>query len=116
MNVDLCRLNGLVPQPEGDHRLIDSMLEQLHCRAVPQDMRADALGGQRWAPYCRGEHVPPDKVLERVAAQPVPTHRREQRLIGVTAPLLEPLFEQLGGVAAKRGAALLAAFAVAPDM
>ena len=83
------------------------------CRS---DVRADALGVQRWARCRRGERMPADQVLERVAAQPAAAHGREQRLIVVAAPFLEPLLQQLGGVAAKRCAALLAALAVASDV
>jgi len=32
--IDLRGLDGFMPEPEGDHRLIDAMVQQLHGRAV----------------------------------------------------------------------------------
>ena len=46
MEIDLGRLHRLVSQPQGDHGLIDAMLQQLHGGAVPQDVRAHRFGQQ----------------------------------------------------------------------
>ena len=57
-----------------------------------------------------------DEVFERVTAQPVAAHRREQRMIVAAAPFPQPLLQQLDGVAPERRAPFLAALAVASDM
>ena len=42
VQVDLCRVHRLVPEPEGDHGRVHAGGEQLHGGAVPQDVRRDA--------------------------------------------------------------------------
>ena len=46
MYVDLRRFDAFMPKPERDDRLIDSMMQQFHRRAVPENMRADAFSYQ----------------------------------------------------------------------
>jgi hypothetical protein len=48
MDVDLRRLDGFVTEPEGDDRLVDAVLQQLHRRTVPKDVGTDALARERW--------------------------------------------------------------------
>ncbi len=55
MEVDLGGLDGFVSQSEGDHRLIDPVLQQLHRRAVPEDVRADPHRRLRHARSQRGK-------------------------------------------------------------
>ena len=43
MEIHLCGLHGFVPEPQGDHGPIDTMMEQLHRRTVSKHMRRDAL-------------------------------------------------------------------------
>jgi hypothetical protein len=43
MDVDLRCLDGFAAEPEGDQCLAYPLLQQLHRRAVPEDVRADAL-------------------------------------------------------------------------
>ena len=50
MNVDLRRFDGFVAQPEGDYRLIDAVLQQLHRRAVPEDVLSSSDARN---PVCR---------------------------------------------------------------
>ena len=39
MHVDLRGLDGFVPEPKRDHRLIDTVIKQFHCRAVSENMQ-----------------------------------------------------------------------------
>ena len=98
MDVDLRGLYGLVPKPEGDHRLIDAVMQQLHRSAVPQDMRRDALADQGRACSRRGEAVLAHQMLQRIAAQPISPDRGEER-IGIVVPLAYPDLQQLRRVA-----------------
>ena len=43
MDINLCRLHGFVTEPEGDDRLIDAVLQELHRSAVPEDVGTDAF-------------------------------------------------------------------------
>lgn len=100
MDIDLCRFDGFVAEPECDHRLVDAMLQQLHRRAVPEDVGTDTLVGERRAGDRRDLGMLMDEMFERVTAQPVTADRREERIVRGPAPLLEPAFQQMGGVAA----------------
>src|SRR5438477_3310443 len=115
MDVDLRGLYGLVPKPEGDHRLIDAVMQQLHRSAVPQDMRRDALADQGRACSRRGQAVLAHQMLQRIAAQPISPNRGEER-IGIVVPLAYPGLQQLRRVAPKRCAPLFPALADATDM
>src|SRR5271166_7205327 len=85
-------------EPEGNHRLVDAMMEQVHRGAVAKRMwrdplRSDARAGAR----CR-EAVLADQMFERIAAQPLALDRREQRPV-VVRTVADPCREQLGRVA-----------------
>jgi hypothetical protein len=44
VEVDLCRLEVLVAEPECDHRCVDVGVQQLHCGGVPEDVCRDPFG------------------------------------------------------------------------
>ena len=115
MDVDLGGLHGLMSEPEGDHRLIDAVMEQVHRGAVPKRVRRDPLGADARARARSGQAVLADQMFERIAAQMLAADRREQRP-DVVAAVADPRCEQLGRVAAQRRAALLPSLAHAADM
>ena len=45
VHVNLGSLDGLVPEPNCDHRSIDAGLQQFHGHGVPKDMGGDSLLG-----------------------------------------------------------------------
>jgi antirestriction protein ArdC len=115
VDVDLGGRDRLVSEPEGDYRLVDAMMEQVHRGAVAKRMWRDPLRSDaRASARCR-EAVLADQMFERIAAQPFPPHRREQRPV-VVRTVADPCRKQLGRVATERRAALLPALAHAADM
>lgn len=115
MDVNLGGLDVFVTKPERDHRLIDTVVEQFHRRAVAKRMRCDPLGAEaRACARCR-QAMLAYQMFERVAAQPLAPDRWEQRpaLILVVA---DPGRQQLSRFAAKRGGALLTALTHTADV
>src|SRR3546814_4870263 len=49
MDIDLRRLDGFMPEPKSNDRLIDAMVKQFHSGAVAQGMRGHPLAGEAWA-------------------------------------------------------------------
>src|SRR5664280_257400 len=46
LQVNLCRLDRLVPEPERDDRLLDASLQQVHRRCVPKHVRRNGFALQ----------------------------------------------------------------------
>jgi hypothetical protein len=89
-------------EPERDDRLIDAVLKQLHGGAVPQHMRTYPLVDERGTRCRSSDTMFADQMLQRVTAHLIATDRREQWGRPRARLILHPLFEQLGGIAAKR--------------
>ena len=68
MDIDLRRLDGCVTEPKRDDRLIDTALQQLHCRAMSEHVGTDAFASERWTGASGILTVLADEMLERVAA------------------------------------------------
>ncbi len=46
VDIDLSGLHGFMPEPEGDYRLVDAMVQQFHRSAVAQRVWRDSLAGE----------------------------------------------------------------------
>ena len=46
VKIDLCSIDRLVAEPEGDHRSVDPSVEQPHCGRVAQYVCRDLLGAK----------------------------------------------------------------------
>jgi len=108
VDVDLGGRDRLVSEPEGDHCLIDAMIEQVHRGAVAERMWRDSLRSEAWAGARRRQAVLAHQMFERIAAQVLAPDRREQWPAGVRT-VADPCREQLRRVAAERRAAFLPA-------
>src|SRR5207237_7346474 len=69
VQIDLRRLDRLVTQPQGNHRSIDAGLQQLHGRAMAQDVRSHALAGKGGTRCSRRRQMFAQKVLDTVSTQ-----------------------------------------------
>ena len=102
------RLDVLVAQPHGDHREIDSRLEEVHRRRVPDRMRREVELAERGI-FLRGEVENGPQTLIDPGAGHVPTSGvRKQRSVAHCRNLLEPVTEEADRLAPKRDRALFA--------
>ena len=113
VEVHLSRLRGLVPEPERDDRAVDAMLEEVHRCAVAEDVRRHPLTGERWARLACGGDVLGQDVSDAIAAERATSRAGKQGFGGSRAALTQPTAQNIRGVPAKRGAALLTTLAPA---
>jgi DNA invertase Pin-like site-specific DNA recombinase len=78
LDVLVRRLRALVPQPERDHRDINSRLQQVHRRRVAQGVGGDPPAPQRRAVRGRPLHCLPESVLHARAGERAAVGVREQ--------------------------------------
>ena len=83
---------------------------------MPERVRGDVLGGDRGAGPGRGFGVDGDEPGDCVAAEPGAAAGGEQRVFGLPSPFPYPRSQDLRGVRGQRGAAFLAALAVAAQV
>src|SRR4029079_16354862 len=108
----VARSMALVAEPEGDHGDVDTAVEQLHGRGVPQDMRGEVLVVQRLAALGRGGGVFGEQPGDRVGAQWSGSASREHRIGWAAVVFAEPVGERGDGVGGQRGRAVFASLAV----
>ena len=72
MKVDLRGFDRFMTEPQRNHRAIDARLQELHCRTMPQNVRRDPLGRQRWAVHAGDTHMLGQERLDTVSAEPAP--------------------------------------------
>ena len=58
VQIDLGGLDGLMPEPQRDHRNINARLEEFHRRTVPKDMWRDPLAAKRRTSLRRCRYMP----------------------------------------------------------
>ena len=116
MQVDLGGLDAFVAEPERDHGDVDTAVEQLHGRGVPQDMWGEVLVVQRRAAPGRGGGVFGEQPGDRVGAQWSASTGREHRIGWAAVVFAEPGGERGDGVGGKRGRAVFASLAVATNV
>ena len=103
-------------EPDGDHRAIDTSLEQLHCRSVSQDVRRHTLGCERWAFALCNCDLSGNQMLEGVGAQPASGAVRKEEALLCAVLFAGPCFEHCNCRFGERRAAFLPAFPLAADM
>ena len=113
VQVDLGGLDGFVPKPQGDDGLVDAMVEQLHRRAVPEDMRTDPFLTQRGTRLCRRVRMLLDETLQGIPTQFGASGRGKERIIFAAGPFLEPHGEYLEAGGAQGSATLFGSLALA---
>ncbi len=84
MEIHLCRLHGLVPQPERDHGAIHTMVKKVHGCGVATDMRGDSLPFERRATPRGQMGVFCEKTLDRIAAESATANAGKDRIFGLT--------------------------------
>jgi len=105
-----------VPQPQGDDGAIDTGLEELPGRAVPENVRRDTLllqGGQLLA---GDRHAFADEILDGIGAEAAAVDAWEKGLGTAPARFPQPLFQHGDCGGGQRRAPFLASFAEATDM
>jgi len=70
MQIDLSSFHRLMPEPERDHRGIDTCLQQFHGRTVPQTVWRDVLLPQRRAALLGDDDVFGEQVLYGIGTEP----------------------------------------------
>jgi len=116
VQVDLGGLDAFVAEPECDHGDVDTAVEQLHGRGVPQDMWGEVLVVQRRAVPGRGGGVFGEQPGDRVGAQWSASTSREHRIGWAAVVFMQPGGECGYGVGGKRGRAVFASLAVATNV
>jgi len=109
-------LDGFMPEPECDHRLIDAMVQQFHCGAVPEDMQAHAFSYQRGTRPRSRKRMPSHDEFESITAELGPSDGQEERIAVDTGSFPEPDFQNLERFLSQRRTALFASLALATDV
>lgn len=114
--VHLCSRLRLVAKPKGDDRAVDSALQKVHCRGMPEHVWGEALRLDRRAALGRDRSVLGQAPLHGVPTQVATTRAGKERLLGRSTAVSQPRPERSHGTAAKGGATLLSSLAEAADM
>jgi len=80
MKINLRRVHSFVPEPQSDDGTINAALEQIHRRAVSQDVRGDSFVFQRRTLLARSGHMFGEQILNSVSAQRFAAHVGKERI------------------------------------
>ncbi len=110
MEIDLGRLDGLVPQPQGDDCAVDAGVQEVHRGGVSQRVRRDFLVGQAWAIAGCGAGVLGDQKRDRVVAERPAAAGWEQWLVTLAGAFGEPFAQDGDGLPGQWGCSLFPSF------
>ena len=104
MEVDLGGFHRLVAEPQGDDRPVDSVLKQVHGKAVPEYMGRDSFLSQGWAfAPCGGDVLGKD-VSQPVMAETLTPSVGKEGISGTSVKVAHPSPQSGDRVFAQRGA------------
>ena len=90
MEIHLCRFHGLMSQPEGNHRSIDTVLQKVHRGAVPQDMGGHIFAAQGGTALLGCPGMFRDQALDRIPAEWPAAAAGKDWLLRQAVTLLQP--------------------------
>ena len=110
MKIHLRCFRGFVPQPERDHRAINTMLKKVHGCRVTTDVRRYSLPFEREADLSSKMGVLSDETLDRIPAKFFTTNTGEDRIFRLTVAFAQPRLKHLGRFRAQWRATLFSSF------
>src|SRR5205814_9904600 len=116
VEVDLGGFRGLVAEPEGNDRGVDSGVQQRHGGGMPKRVRGDVLRLDRWAAVLCCGCVFGDEPFDGVAREWASSLGGKQRAVRGGIELCEPGPEDLDGLPGERCCPVLATLAVTADV
>ena len=87
MEVHLCGLRGLVPEPECNHGAIHTMMKKVHGCGMSADMGGDLLLFERRATPHGQIGVFGEEILDRIATESAATDVRKDWILWLTVAL-----------------------------
>ena len=90
MQVDLSGFHRLVAEPQGDDRPVDSVLKQVHRKAVPEHMGRHSFLNQGWAFAPCGGDVPGKDVSQPVMAEALALSVGKEGIRGTGVKFVHP--------------------------
>lgn len=108
--------DGLVTEPESNHRRIDTTTLQFHRQRVAKHMRSDTFFPKSGTFLSRLSGVFSEEVLDTITRELSTSSVWKEWLRGTTGPLTQPSSERSYGFLSQRRRALLAPLTFAADM
>lgn len=116
MQIVACRRDGFKLKPQGNCRLIDTVLRRRHGAGVPKRMWAHPFFGERRTFHACNSQVLGRMIAETVVRQWPASLLREDGFVWTSASLFDPYAQGGHGIPPQRNSAILATLALPLEM